>query len=136
MLSFLNRLLNRLHPVPRRWFAAPRMPESFAEAEQVFRRWDSLNGRSYFLADVLLEGGRVLIDVTFDGDTRIAVRYGRLPVYRQLSLVSQPVDAWLVTKDRTPGKPFGNATEDERRRFQEEHAGNLTANPALLAAKE
>jgi hypothetical protein len=135
MLSFINRLLNRLRPIPRRWFAAPRMPESFAEAEQVFRRWDSLNGRSYFLADVLLEGGRFLTDVTFDGDTRIAVRHGRLPVYRQLSLVSQPVAAWLVTKDRTPGKPFGNATEDERRRFQEEHAGDLTASPALLAAK-
>jgi hypothetical protein len=131
MLSFIHRLLKRLTPVPRRWLAQPRMPESLAEAEQVFRRWDTLNGRSYLMADVLLEGGRFLSDVTFDGDSRIAVRYGRLPVYRQLNLVDRDIAVWLVTKDRSPGKPFGNATEDERRRFQEEHAGGLPAKPLL-----
>jgi hypothetical protein len=125
MLSFINRLLKRLLPVPRGWFAQPRMPHSLAEAEQVFRRWDTLNGRYYFMADVLLEGGRFLSGVIFDGDSGIAVRHGRLPVYRQIDLVGRSIAAWLVTEDRSPGKPFGNAPEDERRRFQEEHTGTM-----------
>jgi hypothetical protein len=134
MLSFINRLLKRLLPVPRGWLAQPRMPQSLAEAEQVFRRWDTLNGRSYLVADVLLKGGRFLSDVTFDGDSRIAVRHGRLPVYRQINLVGRDVAVWLVTKDRSPGKPFGNATDDERRRFQEEHAAQARAATAVKRA--
>jgi hypothetical protein len=122
MLSFINRLLKRLLPVPRGWLAQPRMPQSLAEAEQAFRRWDTLNGRYYFVADVLLEGGRFLSGVIFDGDSGIAVWHGRLPVYRQIDLVGRNIAASLVTEDRSPGKPFGYATEDERRRFQEEHA--------------
>ena len=124
MLSFINRLLKRLLPVPRGWRAQPRMPQSLAEAEQVFRRWDTLNGRYYFVADVLLEGGRFFSGVIFDGDSGIAVRYGQLPVYRQLGMVGRGIAAWLVTEDRSPGKPFGNAPEDERRRFREEHTGS------------
>ena len=123
MLSFVQRFLKRLLPAPGRWLAQPRMPGSLAEAEQVFRHWDTLNGRHSFLADVLLDGGRFLCDVTFDSDSGIAVRYGRLPVYRQIDLVSRMVKACLITEDRSPGKPFGNATEDERRRFREEHMG-------------
>jgi len=123
MLSFINRLLKRLLPVPRGWLAQPCMPQSLAEAEQAFRRWDTLNGRYYLRADVLLEGGRFLCDVIFDGDSGIAVRHGRLPVYRQIDLVGRSIAACLVTEDRSPGKPFGNAPDDERRRFQEEHGG-------------
>lgn len=107
------------------------MPESPAEAEQVFRRWDELNGRYYFKADLLLEGGRFLLDVVFDGDSRIAVEYGRRPIYLQhADLISQAVLAWLVTMDYSSGRTFGNATEDERRRFQETHAGGPTALPS------
>ena len=122
MLSFIRRIWKALRPSPGRWFAQPRMPESFAEAEQVFRRWDTLNGRSYFVADVLLEGGRLLTGVIFCGDSRVAVRHGRLPVYRQLNLVGRSVAAWLVTEDRSPGRLYGNATEEDRRHFREEHA--------------
>jgi hypothetical protein len=134
MLSFINRLLKRLLPVPRGWFAQPRMPQSLAEAEQVFRRWDTLNGRYYFVADILLEGGRFFSGVIFDGDSGIAVRYGQLPVYRQLAMVGRGVVVWLVTEDRSPGRAFGNASEDERRRFQEEHAGQTRAATVVKRA--
>ena len=63
--------------------SSPRFPTSSEEADVVYKRWDRLNGRYYYIADVLLESGEALV-VTFDGDTNIAVEIGGLPVPSEL----------------------------------------------------
>jgi hypothetical protein len=52
---------------------SPRFPTSESEARKVYRHWDRLNGRYYFVADVALRNGNVLRDVVFDGESNIAV---------------------------------------------------------------
>ena len=65
----------------------PRFPSSAEEAVIVYERWHRLNGRYYFIADVVLENGEKL-SVTFDSDTNIAVQVGGLPVAARLYLAA------------------------------------------------
>lgn len=51
----------------------PRFPTSQDESDAVWKRWDRLNGRYYYVADVILKNGRIIREVTFDKDTNIAV---------------------------------------------------------------
>jgi hypothetical protein len=88
-----------------------------AEAERVFRHYDGLNGRYYFKADIVLEDGRLLADVTFDGDSAVAVEYQRRFVYEQPDLLNKQAETWLVTIDRSCGRLFGDASEEQRRHF-------------------
>lgn len=69
MFRFLRRLLPR--PAPR-LKGLPRFPGSSAEAAETYARWDRLNGRYYFVADVRLPDGRRQ-ELTFDSDRNIAV---------------------------------------------------------------
>gem|GEM_PF-4403834 len=70
------------------------MPADAAEAERVYRRWDSLNGRYYFIADVALTDGSLLRDVVFDSDTNVAVQVNP-------EVYGATISEWLVTRDRT-----------------------------------
>lgn len=120
MLGFFTKLLSFLqHPRADE----PRMPASMTEAEHAFRRYNGLNGRYYFVADVVLEGGRLLPGVTFDGDSRIAVEYNRRPVHQQPDLIGRATVAYLISRDRSCGQSLGEASEEERKKFLSEHAG-------------
>lgn len=99
------------------------MPDTIAEAVRVSRQYESLNGRYYFVANILLEEGRFLEAVTFDGDSRVAVEYGGHPLSQQPDLIAKPVVAYLVTRDRSAGQNFGDADEVQRQRFAKEHDG-------------
>ena len=60
-----------------------RFPNSVEEAYLVYDRWDRLNGRYYFRAQVILQTGETLL-VTFDSDTNIAVEVTGLRVPERL----------------------------------------------------
>jgi hypothetical protein len=54
----------------------PQMPKSAAEARLISQSWLQLGGRSYFIADVVLDRRILLKYVTFDADTGIAISMG------------------------------------------------------------
>jgi hypothetical protein len=110
MKGWLTRLRRHLQPVRSLPAESPRLPFDALEAERVFRRWDSLNGRYYFKADVRLDDGTLLQDMMFDGDTNIAVEFNRQWLYLQPQLLGRDIVAWLVTKDYTGGTRHGDAT--------------------------
>lgn len=73
MFGLLKRIFrpNRgMVPRTRGW---PRFPANAGEAYAVRQRWDRLNGRYYFAADVTLSTGETIRDVTFDSDRNVAV---------------------------------------------------------------
>ena len=43
------------------------MPKTAREAERVYRHWDRLNGRYYFMDDLFLDNQELYRDVVFDG---------------------------------------------------------------------
>lgn len=116
---WLCGFLRRLRPVRRA--EAPRLPMDAWEAERVFQRWDSLNGRYYFRADVVLRDGSLRRDVLFDGDANIAVECDRRWVYLQPELFGRELAAWLVTEDYTAGGRYGRATAEQRDAFLSAH---------------
>lgn len=124
MRGWLSRVLNRFKRVPFPRSDEPRLPESVAEAERIFRRYRSLNGRYYLVADVVWEG-ELHLGVVFDGDSRIAVESNRCPVYQQPSLIGKRVQDYLITKDRSCGTPFGEADAEGRQHFAEKYGGPL-----------
>ena len=94
-----------------------RMPTDREEGKTVYERWDRLNGRYYIRADVRLTDGCVYRDVVFDGDSYVAVEANGERIYEQPTFVGQHVLAFLVTRDRSPGRHFQVATSDERAAF-------------------
>jgi len=99
--SWLARLGSHLQPLHPS--GVPRLPAHEIEAERVHRRWDSLNGRYYFTADLVLEDGTLLWDVLF----------------------GRRVTAWLVTKDCTGSGRYGEATAEQREAFRETRGGGI-----------
>ena len=81
----------------------PRFPNSAEEAALVYEQWDRLNGRYYFMADVVLENGERLL-VTFDSDSNIAVQVGGLPVAARFYLA---VIRQCRVRDRNTARPRG-----------------------------
>lgn len=55
--------------------------------------------------------GRLLEGVILDGDLRIAVEYGGRPMHQQPDLIAKSVVAYLVIRDRSAGRSFGDAGE-------------------------
>ena len=98
--------------------ATLRMPADRDEAKTVYDRWDRLNGRYYVKADVRLSDGRVYRNVVFDGDRYVAVEVNGRAIYDQPVLTGQQILAYVVTRDRSPGRRFPVATPDERRTFE------------------
>lgn len=113
-MKLLRRIREAFSPPPRS--PEPRLPRDAWEDVRVHDRWDSLNGRYYFVADSALEGGPVLRGVTFDEDTNIAVRLGtgRIPP----GLFGKRLIACLLVQDRA-GRHL--VTREERDRFQSAH---------------
>jgi hypothetical protein len=99
----------------------PRLPSDALKAGRVFRRWDGLNGRYYFEADVVLDDGTLLREMTFDGDTNIAVSFGGRWDYLPPSLFGRQIVDWLVTKDCTGEDRYGDATPEQREAFARVH---------------
>jgi hypothetical protein len=112
-------------PLPRA--DSPQLPRDATEAERVYNRWDSLNGRYYFKADIAVEGGLLLRDVIFDGDTQLAVLVGRRRISLEPGLLGRRVVAWLVTQDCScgflEGQRYGDATAEQRAAFWQAHSG-------------
>jgi hypothetical protein len=104
-----------LRPVPRP--SGLRLPADAAEAGRVYRRWDSLNGRYYVVADVRLADGTALRDVVFDGDSGVAVEYTRRPLSDQPELLGRSVAAWVVTRDYSCAGRFGVSSPQQRAAF-------------------
>jgi hypothetical protein len=67
----------------------------------VYRQWDGLNGRYYFVADVFLDDGSVRRDVTFDSDKNVAVEIARRRVWEVRELMGKQVIQLL--RVRRPG---------------------------------
>jgi hypothetical protein len=125
MKAWLSHLRRSMQPVLSLRSATPRLPVDAFEAERVFRRWDSLKGRYYFEADVVIGDGTLLQDMVFDGDTNIAVEFDKRWIYLQPQLFGRDIRAWLVTKDRTPGGRYGDASREEREAFVRAHDGGV-----------
>lgn len=104
-----------LRPLPRS--SGLRMPTDAGEAEWVYRRWDSLNGRYHAIADVRLSDGVVLGGVAFDGNTGVAVECGGRPVGDQPELLGREVVAWVVIRDCSCGRRFGVSAPEQRAAF-------------------
>jgi hypothetical protein len=95
-----------------------RMPKDLEEGRALYDQWYRLNGRYYIKADVRLGDGCVYRDVVFDGDSYIAVEVNRRPIYEQPAFIGQPVLAFLVTRDRSPGRHSHVATPEDRALFE------------------
>ena len=95
-----------------------RMPATGEEAKAVYDRWDRLNGRYYIKADVRLTDGTYWRDMVFDGDSYVAVEAARRPLYEQPALFGREILAFLVTRDRSAGRHFKDASPEERAAFE------------------
>jgi hypothetical protein len=86
------------------------MPANLKQAAEAHRWWDARNGRYFLTADVVLEDGTFLRDVTFDTDLQIAVEVGHRP------LAEFPVYfGKRVVNLCTVMEPGGHTTNDKRR---------------------
>jgi hypothetical protein len=121
MQNWLTRLRRHFQSVLSLRSETPRLPSDALEAGRVFRRRDGLNGRYYFEADVVLDDGTLLREMTFDGDTNIAVLFGGRWDYLPPSLFGRQIVGWLVTKDCTGGGRYGDATPEQREAFARVH---------------
>jgi hypothetical protein len=76
--------LQASNPSPRRWLPLrsehPRFPKCAIEYWAVCAHWDHLNGRYYFVGDVVLSTGQTVREVTFDRDTNVAVEIDDRPM--------------------------------------------------------
>jgi hypothetical protein len=106
MIKWLHRILKWILPGPYPFSAEPRMPNTPEEAEQVYRRWDTLNGRYYFVADIVFVDGTTQKDVIFDGDSNIAVQIDGKKILDQPGFFGQPIIKFLVTDDKTGGRRY------------------------------
>ena len=91
LVATTKRILRTVaEPAP--WHRAPRspipdsvplrpwvMPSNSNEAAKAYSWWDARNGRYFLVADVVLDDGTFLKDVTFDTDLRMAVEVGHRP---------------------------------------------------------
>ncbi len=119
MWEWVARLIASLAGPPLPRSVLPRMPVTDEEARRIVNRWDRLNGRYYYVADVRFADGSVARDVVFDADTNIAVSV-------QPQLFARPIAAALVTRDFSPGDRRDSVTDEERDAFQRgESAGNF-----------
>jgi hypothetical protein len=98
--------------------AVPRMPVSEDEARRVFARWDRLNGRYDYIADVRFADGAHHRNVVFDADTNIAVEINGGPVFLDPTFFARAIAAVLVTRDRSPGHRRAEASDEQRDAFE------------------
>ena len=96
------------------------MPSDATQAASVHRMWDARNGRYYLTADVVLENGTFLRDVTFDGDSRVAVEVGlaEFPAYFGKRIVD-----FFTVADCATGTFRFRAEEERRTAFGERQRG-------------
>jgi hypothetical protein len=106
MIKWLRRTLKSILPKPHPYSAEPRMPNTLEEAERVYHKWDILNGRYYFVADIVFTDGTSQKDVVFDGDSNIVVKIDGKKIVEQPSFFGQPIIEFLVTDDKTGGRRY------------------------------
>ena len=123
MVGWFRKLLKSVWPKRYPYSSKPRMPESQEEAERVYCHWDARNGRYYFLADVVLDGGVLLRDIEFDADSNIAVRANQEKLSEQPELIDRLIVEALITTDCSSGRRHTEATDAERQAFTRERGG-------------
>jgi len=94
-------------------FQGLRFPISAAEAANVHRTWSDAAMKNYRLADVEVNGERIVRDVTFDRDSGIAVLVDGKPLVDRLELfgcaVTRMLELGTDMKDRKVSEAQRNA---------------------------
>ena len=97
------------------------MPTDVKQAASVHRMWDARNGRYYLTADVVLGDGMFLRDVTFDGDSRVAVMVGDRPLSELPAYFGKRIADCFTVADCATGTLRFRADEERRAAFEERH---------------
>lgn len=100
------------------------MPRDRAEALSVFGYYDGCNGRYFLVADMLLENGMLIRDVTFDTTTRVAVEVNGWPITVFSDVFGQRMVEFVIFREDSDTADTVDHTRREA--FALRHAASAT----------